>query len=528
MRVVTNQEMRDLDQRAIDTVGIPSMVLMENAGLKAAKIIHNRCLEGQHKGELLIFVGKGKNGGDGLVVARHLLAWGHKVRIFLLHPFEEYQAESKLQLNILLQTKAKVSFVESKAILDAYFQSAVAPFFIVDALLGTGITRPVEGLYYDVIEAINQYGDEIIALDIPSGISGNSGQVLGTSVLATQTISFGYPKLGHFFIPGAARRGKLFNVDLSFPLSWQKEGDKVLLEPSYAASLLKARDKFGHKNSFGHCLLIGGSPGRIGAIVMASQSCLKMGTGLVTVASWEDSYPSLEIKLSSEVMNFKIQRHDGAFIMPPEGLSYFSSIVVGPGLGLRSEADSLMELLLKTYRGSLVIDADGLNLVAANPKLLELLCARQEPTVLTPHPGEMSRLLKWSKDKVLESPIDAVRKAVEVTHSVVLLKGPTTLIHSIEDTTWLSHYPNDGMATAGSGDVLAGMIGGLLGQRIDVLNAALLGVHVHSLAGRFAADQAGHRAMTASDLINHIQSAFQELRRYQHPQQADVYLPFHS
>lgn len=513
MRIVTNDEMRVLDEVAVSKLGIPSLVLMENAGLEAARLISDACQKRSYEGEVLIFCGKGKNGGDGLVVGRRLLANGHRVRIFLLHDSSEYQGESKTNLSVLKNMRAKISVVDSPIVVEEYFKSATPPFIAVDALLGTGIKREIEGSYYDVIELLNQHCNDIFSLDIPSGVVGDSGRIAGTSVMATSTISFGYPKLGHFLAPGAARRGKLYHVDLSFPRGWGKEGDKFLLTIDNVAPLLQRRDRFGHKNSFGHCLLIGGSPGRIGAIVMASNSCLKMGTGLVTVASWEDSFPSLEVKLSAEIMNYRIVREGAEFPMPKPGLSQFSSVVIGPGLGMRDDGGEIMRQLIVQYAGPLVIDADGLNLVAEH-KLHDLIAKRQHPTVLTPHPGEMSRLLGLSKEAVVDAPVQCVREAAERTGAIVVLKGATTLIQSSDNITWFNHYPNDGMATAGTGDVLAGMIGGLLGQRMHAIEATRLGVFLHSLAGGFASESLGHRAMTATHIIENIAAAFRALREH--------------
>lgn len=380
-------------------------------------------------------------------------------------------------------------------------------------MVGTGLTRALEGAYYDVVELLNQRANEIIALDIPTGVLGDSGRIAATSIVASTTISFGFPKMGHFLAPGAARRGKLYNVNLTFPRQWMKEGDKFLLTPNNTASLLQKRDRFGHKNSFGHCLLIGGSPGRVGAVVMASASCLKMGTGLVTVASWDDSFPALDMKLSSEIMTFRIIRQGDEFLIPKPGLPNYSSIVVGPGLGTSDDGRLLMEQLVQGYNGPLVIDADGLNLIAEH-KMHHFVAKRLAPTVITPHPGEMARLLGVTKDAVLDDPIAAVKEANEKTGAIVVLKGPTSLIYSSDGVTWLNHYPNDGMATAGSGDVLAGMIGGLVGQKMHPMEATKLGVYVHSQAGRFAAQVNGHRAMTALDIIKNIRLAFKKLREH--------------
>jgi hydroxyethylthiazole kinase-like uncharacterized protein yjeF len=510
MRVVSSQEMRTLDKKAIEELKIPSIVLMEDAGLKSAFKIQALYEKSNFKNEILIFCGKGNNAGDGLVVARHLITNKIKVRVFFLGDEELLTADAKTNLTILKNLKTKIVFLENSESLGEFFKASQGPFFIVDALLGTGLKDGVQGFFRESIELINEYGSFIIALDIPSGVQGDTGQVETSSIQATHTLSYGYPKLGHFLLPGAMKRGELINLSLPFPTSWETDGDHFLLTKGNTAPLLQERDKYGHKNSFGHCLLVGGSPGRIGAIVMASNSCLQIGTGLVTVASWQDSFPSLEVKLSDEIMNFKIVLENDEFIIPPNSLQNFSSIVVGPGLGLRPDGAKLLEKLLKTYYGPLVLDADALNLISEY-KLQPHLTYRKAPTVLTPHPGEMSRLLNKEKKEILDNPIKAVREAVAMTNAVVLLKGPTTFIHSPAGATWLNHYPNDGMATAGSGDVLAGIVGGLLGQKMNPLEATKLAVFIHSLSGAFAAEERGHRSMTALHIIENIKNAFSEL-----------------
>jgi NAD(P)H-hydrate epimerase len=516
MRVVRQKEIKNLDQIAIDNIGMPSLVLMENAGLQAAKVIHERCQTLQYNGEIVIICGRGKNGGDGLVVARHLQSYGHKIRVFLMDGPIQYRDECGVQLNILKNMKLKITVIESVNVLREYFDKLNPPFFVVDAILGTGIDHTVEGLYFDVIETINENANYVFSLDIPSGVHADTGEVMGTAVQANETISFGFPKLGHFLYPGAVKRGILYNIDLTYPVVWRNQGDLELLTLENTASLLKLRDPYGHKNSFGHCLLVGGSQGKLGAIALASQACLKMGTGLVTVASWEDSFPILEAKLPSEIMSIRLTKtEDGSAIKVPEpGYSLFSACVIGPGLGLRKDGAIVLRQALSEFPGPMVIDADGLNIVG-DYKLYSLIQNRQKPTVLTPHPGEMARLLGVSKQEVVKDPINALKQAVELTGAVVVLKGATTLLSSVDGKIYLNHYPNDGMATAGSGDVLAGMIGGILGQGLSGLEAAKLGVYLHSLAGKYAALAFGPRAMTSGDIIHSIKDAFKELREYQ-------------
>ena len=519
MRVVSTEEMRDLEKVASDDLNLSSLMLMENAGIGAAEII-SKILSQRYPGvdpEVLVFCGRGKNGGDGLVVARQLLARGGRVRVFLMHKKEDHTGETAHNLSILERQKAKIVQVPTAAVVEEYFQSAASrPFVVVDALLGTGISRPIEGAYFDTVQSINRHADTLISLDVPSGTDANNGSLWGSSAQATHTITFGYPKIGLYQMPAASKRGRLYCVPLSFPSTWGDQGDKRLLNESNTATLLQSRDRFGHKNSFGHTLFIGGSPGRLGAVVMASQAALKMGSGLVTVASWPESYPSLENKLSPEVMNFKISKESGEFYVPKPGLNAFSSIVAGPGLGVSEEAAQLLQQLIKLYTGALVLDADALNILAEF-KLQNLLLKRVQPTVLTPHPGEMARLLGVDKNVVVEQPIHCVRQAVEATTATVVLKGATSFVHSAEGITWINHYPNDGMATAGSGDVLAGMIGGLMGQGMSAVDSAKCGVFLHSLSGKAAAERFGHRSMTAGSIIENISTAFATLAEFQSP-----------
>ncbi|HUP56247.1 MAG TPA: NAD(P)H-hydrate dehydratase [Bdellovibrionota bacterium] len=515
LRITTSGEMRELDLIADRDYQLDAATLMENAGRSAAQIILQKCPKAGIDTEILVFAGKGNNAGDGFVLARHLLCHERRVRVFHLETEAGYRNATLKNFQILKKMRAKMVHLEASGDLQAFFSSSPGNFTVIDAILGTGLTRSIEGIFYEVVEMINALeAVEVIALDIPTGVSGDTGAILGASVQATMTISFGFPKLGHFLPPGASRRGELVNVDISLPPRFRREGDKFLLRKSPMGMLMKERDRYGHKNSFGHTLLIGGSPGRIGAIVMAARACHKMGTGLVTVAGWDDCFETLMLKLPSETMVVPLRLQGPEYEIYKKNLPSYSSIVIGPGMGLRPEGKQLVTEVLSNYDGPVVVDADALNMIA-DYKLHELMVKRKAPTVLTPHPGEMTRLLGWAKEEVVQDPVRAIKKAVQETHAIVLLKGAATLIASPDDVLYLNHYPNDGMATAGSGDVLAGMIGGLIGQRMDPFQGTLLGVYLHSLAGDFAASEHGHRSMTAPDIIENIGNAIKDLKATQ-------------
>ncbi len=516
MRITTSLEMREIDRIAEVEYGIDPLLLMENAGRAASQIILENYPDAGTGTEILIFAGKGNNAGDAFCVARRLTGIGRKVRVFYIEPPTQYPPSVQKNFDILKKLGTKMTRLDSIENFENFLAQAPGPFTVIDGLLGTGLKGNLEGLYFDLVEAINKMNPrEVVALDIPTGVSGDTGNIHGTAIQADLTVSFGFPKLGHFLPPGAAFRGKLVNVDISLPNRFRTEGEQFLLLREPLMRLMTERDRYGHKNSFGHVLLIGGSRGRIGAIDMASRAAHRIGTGLVTVATWPDAYDILMIKVPSETMSVPIAFEGKDFETYLQQLPTYTSVVCGPGLGTRPEGKRLMQELLANYPGAMVLDADALNLIGDH-KMHSLLQQRKSPTVLTPHPGEMARLLGISKEEVTQNPIECLKRAVDLTHSIVLSKGAATLISSPDQRVFLNHYPNDGMATAGSGDVLAGMIGGLLGQKMDPLEATQMGVFLHSLAGAKAAEELGHRSMTAYDIIRNISHAIQDIKKPDH------------
>lgn len=514
MRIVTSQEMRLIDEKAIHDFGIPSIVLMENAGARSAELIADRYEELGYESEILVFAGKGKNGGDALVVARHLISMGKKIRLFLLHDADSYMEVARCNLDILLKEKVRPVFMENISPLEEFLSSGPGPYLAVDGLLGIGFKGPLAGLYADVVDCINNGVDYCVSLDVPTGVDGTTGAVVGQCVHSDLTLAFGFAKLGHYIAPGALHRGELQVIDISLPPKFRKEGSVFAIYEETVAPLLQRRDRYGHKNSFGHCLLIGGSQGQLGAISMASRAALRMGTGLVSAATWPECWETLMGKIADEIMTMAIETEAKKLQAQRQRFQEeYSSVVLGPGLDTGERAERLLQEMVLYYHGPLVIDADGINLLA-DVRLRDLLLRRTGPTVLTPHIGEMARMMGAEKDDVLQDPMGFVRRAVEATNAIVLLKGATTFIGVGENQIYLNDYPNDGMATAGSGDVLAGMIGGLLGQGMKAEEAVSLAVFLHSLSGDFAAHKLGHRAMSASDIINNIGESFLHLRRY--------------
>jgi NAD(P)H-hydrate epimerase len=490
---------------------------MENAGRSASQVILERFPDAGVRTEILVFTGKGNNAGDAFVVARRLMGLGRRVRVFCLDAESALGGATLENFKVLKALKARMLHLEHINVLEDFFGNHAGPFTVVDGILGTGLHGALDGLYAEVVETLNRMKfEQVVALDIPTGVNGDTGSAEGASLQAALTVSFGFPKLGHFLAPGAAKRGELVNVDISLPSFFRVQGEQFLLLPHAVSTWVMDRDRYGHKNSFGHVVLLGGSQGRVGALSMAARACHRMGTGLVTAGTWPESSLELTMKLPQETMSFQLPTAPEHMEQAIESLKSYHAMVIGPGMGVRPVLKSILETVISHFRGPLVLDADALNAVAEF-SLFDHLKNRQAPTVLTPHPGEMARLLNIPKSEVVRDAVGAMKQAVARTHAIVVLKGPATLIASPNQPMYLSHHPNDGMATAGSGDVLAGMIGGLLGQSMDPFLATLTGVTLHSYAGGLAAEREGHRSMTAGDLIECIGASFKKIRTIAHP-----------
>jgi len=347
LRICTNKEMRSLDQIAEIEMGIGPVILMENAGRAATEIIVREYPKAGVNQEILVFAGKGNNAGDAFVVARQLLGLGRRVRIFHLVKGSDYKGATAENFKILTRMKAKLVHVSESHELEAFFEQSRGPYLAIDGIIGTGLKGNLEGHFYEVVELINQHVDHIVSLDIPTGVSGDSGQVQGIAIESAITISFGYPRLGHFLPPGANYRGKLVNVDISLPSRFSKEGDKFLLRAKVIAQKVAKKygreDRYAHKNDFGHVLMIGGSPGRTGAIAMASLAALRMGAGLVTVASWEKAMAELNTRLPVEAMTLMIANNETNFDQYAKQLKSFSAVVVGPGMGTQPESRKMLD-----------------------------------------------------------------------------------------------------------------------------------------------------------------------------------------
>lgn len=524
MRIVTHAEMKELEKIAQTKFHFPEKLIIENVALLGAKAIVNKLGAEIHLGELIFMIGKGFNGGTGLAIARHLASMGHNSRAFLLFEEKDCSPEVKDQLKIAETYGVKTTHIDEVAALEAYFQHNTAPKIIIDAIFGTGVRLPLSHFLYDVINLINQEKAYTIALDIPTGVEGDSGLIQGNAIKADLTLAVGLPKLGYYQAEGALHVGEVEVIPSGLPKQIiNKNGDKFLIDKDLKDDLPPARNKFGDKKLFGHTLVIGGSHGLTGALVMTSTAALKVGAGLVTATTWEPQYQEFISRLIPEVMTGYIPHDQSKWGKLIKDLNKYDSIVIGPGLARSLRARALVLEILNNFSGPVVLDADAINVLNLKDDA-EVFKLRNAPTLMTPHFGEFARFAGIPLEEVKKEPYYYLKETIERINCSVILKGPCTYLGFPNGKTFFNFSPNDGMASGGVGDVLAGILGGLIGQEANLkkrdslyniyenLNRTiLLGVLIHTWSGRYAAEKLGVRPMTATSLIESFPEAFKAL-----------------
>jgi NAD(P)H-hydrate epimerase len=520
VKIVTAAQMREVDRRAIAERGIPGRVLMENAGRAVADLIR-RAVGEPGAASAIVFSGKGNNGGDGFVAARHLARWGMAVRVILAGRAKEASGDAAYHLNAAREAAVPLEEVTealSPAARDALLAAASKADVVVDALLGTGVRGEVAGIARELIDLINHSRSAgrclVVAVDVPSGIDADTGAVCGRAVNADHTVTMGLPKLGLVVGDGIAHTGQLTVADIGFPSDLVAEADSEaeLIERDWADSVLPLRRRDAHKGHFGRVAVIAGSVGMTGAAALCSTAALRMGAGLVTLGVPASLNDILEVKVT-EVMTrplpetpartLSLGAREAALGLAHEG----DVVIMGPGLSRHQETAALIRDLVSAIERPLVLDADGLNALAGDPSLLKV---RRAPTVCTPHPGEMGRLLGISADQVQRDRLGAARRAAADLRSVMVLKGARTVIAHPDGDARISPTGNPGMASGGTGDVLTGMIGGLLAQGAAPFDAASAAVFFHGLAGDYAAESRTERCLIAGDLLEFLPLALRK------------------
>lgn len=514
MKVVTAAEMRQIDKDTIEGIGIPGIVLMETAGSEIVRAIERHYPTAQRIG---VFVGKGNNGGDGLVIARQLAHAGREVQIFLVSPAESFTGEALTNLDIARNLELQIEEI----LTDAVFIDTLKCDLLVDAIFGTGLRGVVREPVANIINAINNLPIPILSVDLPSGLDADSGNPLGTCVQADRTVTIGLPKRGLLLHPGADLAGKLEVVDIGFPqqvidaqnikVNWTTEKD--------AAAWIPARSPASYKGSYGRVLVVAGSTGMTGAAALTSEAALRVGAGLVTLAIPQNLNTILEVKLS-EVMTLPLPETEAGSLAESSTstiLEYAkktkSLLAIGPGLSQHPETVGLVhQLISENHKQELglrmVIDADGLNALAQETDLISLLGTE---TVLTPHPGEMARLTNIPISTLESNRIGTAEEFANQYGVTLVLKGAPTITSNPNGETWVNSTGNAGMATAGMGDVLTGIIAGLMAQNVPSETAAVLGVYLHGLAGDIAAEKLGMHGLIAGDVLQAVPQAISSL-----------------
>jgi NAD(P)H-hydrate epimerase len=494
--------MRSLDERAITDFGIPDHILMENAGEAVYYVI--LCELGVADRRFTVVCGLGNNGGDGLVVARKIHSSGGFPELFVLGDPEKFGESSRVHFEML--ARSGVSIV-SDATPKKIAKSIAASDAVIDGIFGTGITRDIEGRYRDVVEAINASDKPVFAIDIPSGVDGNTGKVRGVAVQADWTVTFGLPKRGNLLYPGAGLGGRLVVTHISFPprLQAADEIEVALNDPLP----LPPRRVDGHKGSFGDVLFIAGASSYYGAPVFASLALLKAGGGYARLAAPRSVTPALAGMGGEIVFAPQAETKSGSLsLKAADSLLELSGdvdfVVLGPGLSLADETQRLVRKLTSRIEKPLLVDGDGLTALSLEPEVIEY---RAGATILTPHPGEMARILGRTIEEIQADPVGAVQIASADLGAIVVLKGAHSLIGYPDRRVMINSSGNSGMATAGSGDVLTGTIAAMhgLGQPID--DAVRTGVFMHGLAGDLAADEKGEDGITARDILEQLPAA---------------------
>jgi hydroxyethylthiazole kinase-like uncharacterized protein yjeF len=502
MKLVTASEMRELDRRAIQDLGLPSLVLMENAGRTTYQILRREfpCLQG----EVAVVAGRGNNGGDGFVVARYLAHAGIPVAVFLLGPRDQVSGDARVNLEILDPLGVVVKEVLTEADLNPALRRLGRAGLIVDALLGTGLNSPVKGLMATLIDRLNRLRAPVLAVDIPTGLSADTGEVLGVALKAEITVTYGWPKVGQVLPPGRDYVGRLWQVDISIPPIFAREVSLELAEARDLRALLPPRPFASHKGDFGHLLVLAGSEGKTGAAAMSSEAALRAGAGLVTLGIPASLNDILEVKLT-EAMTLPLPEAaearalgQGALRPIKEFLGRKSTLAIGPGLGTYPETRELVCKLVHDLPQPMVIDADGINNLAADTTCLE---GAAGPRILTPHPGEMARLVGLSVPDVQVRRLDLARETAAKFGVTLVLKGAQTVVAAPDGRASLNSTGNPALASGGTGDVLTGLIGGFLAQGLAPWDAARLGVYLHGLAADYFVAHYGPRGLIAGDLL---------------------------
>jgi len=513
MRILNAAQMREADRRTIEDIGIASIVLMENAGRQAVAAMDAMYADLSER-QVAVLCGRGNNGGDGFVIARTLVQRGVDVSVFLIGRVVDVRGDARTNLEILGRLGVTVVEIADSQAWELHFSEVSDCTLIVDAIFGTGLNAPVSGLIESVIADVNASAIPVVAIDLPSGLSADSVDPIGPSIDAGLTITLAAPKLPLVLPPGELRAGDIVIADIGIPneVLDALDGPRVeLLTRGSMRELVTPRSPDSHKGDYGRVLLVCGSRGKTGAAHLAAVGALRSGAGLVTVAT-PAGCQAVVAAMAPEYMTEALpEKQDG---LDPVGVDRVLDmardvVAIGPGLGQAAPTREFVKRFVDRATMPLVIDADGLNAFSDDPD--RLMGREGRDVIITPHPGEMARLVGMSTDEVQRNRLDIARNFAVTHRAFVVLKGHRTLIATPDEKVFINPTGNPGMATGGTGDVLTGMIAAWLAQLLDAEAACKLAVYLHGMAGDLAEADESEIGLTAGDVAAHIGDAILEL-----------------
>ena len=458
MLIVKPEEMQEIEKNSKENYLFTPSILIENVGCLCAEFIFRKMLATIEYENIIVVVGSGRNGSYAMSTARHLLRYNIQCKILLLSSLAKRDDDNNMQIKMLASYGIQAQEITESSKLESYFLRLPKQIVVIDGVYGLGARFPLPIEQQEMFEVINNFSTFTISLDIPSGISAETGKSDGTTIIADQTIAIGLPKTGYYLSQGPKSVGKIKTIDFGIPAKLiNKPGKYQLLNPKWMKDFDLKRNKFADKKTFGHTLVIGGSHGMTGALCLASHAALKIGSGLVTAVTWEPQYHELTQRLMPEVMSGYIPLDESKWESLLEGMTEkYSSIVIGPGLAKSLRARKLVLMLLENYRGPIILDADAINVLNVHDDA-KIFGLRDFPVIMTPHLGEFAKFLRVDFSKVEEDSLVFLEDVMEKINCFFVLKGPCSFIARPDGKIFFNYFPNDGLATGGSGDVLAGI-----------------------------------------------------------------------
>jgi len=520
MKVLSSAAMKEADRKTIEELGMPGAVLMETAATRVVELIRHKLPRARR---FAILAGPGNNGGDGLVVARLLKNAGLSGSLWSTVKPGGYRGDAGINEQYLERTSFRVNRLGERESLDQFREELKSVDVVVDALLGIGVGREVEGLFAELIEGINGSGRPVVAVDIPSGVNADTGAVMGCAVQADWTVTFAFPKLGLLCYEGAEKTGDIYVGQINIPPALVENEPVDLLTPARILDLLPVREKSAHKGSLGRVLIVAGSPGMTGAAVMTAESALRGGAGLAYLAVPHSLEPVVSTQLV-EVITLSLEEAQPGILGPAAAETIVGragaceALAIGPGLDPGSDTAAVLEKVIVSSPVPLVIDAGALEALKGR---MDLLKQAKTPVVITPHPGEMARLSGLSIREVQENRLEVARDYARRWGVFLLLKGYNTIIAAPDGKAAINPTGGPALATAGSGDLLTGLIASFMAQGLEAEDAARAGAFMHGLAGDLVPGGRGHMAR---DVMSCYKQAFHKLESAETSREVNPYL----